>query len=462
MNEAIILNKDIFLNKSIEDIHACYIDRTLDPEELAHICINRIAEFEDSYHAFVFFNREILLKQAYEIKQRLQRGGAIRLLEGIPVGIKDIMNTNEFPTQMGSPLWEGFTPGNDARVVYSIKNAGGVVPGKTVTAEFAVHTLGKTLNPHDVSRTPGTSSSGSAVAIALGMVPVALGTQTAGSIVRPASFCGVYGCKPSFGLIPRTGMLKTTDSLDTIGFFTRFYKDIQRVFEVLRVHGPDYPISYAALKDSGRQTKSAGRPWRVALVRTHTWEHAYPYAQEALLNWAKKLSALSDVEVTETELSGHMERSHDVHSTIYDKTLAYYFKEEFKKAELVSPIMNEIIRHGNLLTVQEYKEALKEQEVLAHLMDDFFGDYDILISLSTAGEAPPRNVTERPDPALMWTMTHLPVISVPVFSSPEGLPFGLQLVARRYNDLLLFNFTDYLLSSGLIPEGSNPAVMIGI
>lgn len=449
-----------FLDKNIAEIHDGFSKKTLDPIDVAQECINLVEKLEDKYHAWVVFDKDLLLQQANETRLHLEKGGQMRALEGIPVGIKDIFNTIDFPTQMGSPLWKDFTPGNDARVVYQVKEAGGIIPGKTVTAEFAVHALNDTRNPHDVNRTPGTSSSGSAVAVALGMLKVALGTQTAGSIVRPASFCGIYGCKPSFGLIPRTGMLKTTDSLDTIGYFTAFYSDLRRVFDVLRVHGPDYPFSYAALKDASRQMKPAERPWRVVLVKTHTWKHAYPYAQDALLNWVKKLADVSDIEVFEAELPSVMERSHEVHSTIYDRTLAYYFQEEFKKSELVSSMMNEIIRHGNTISVGEYKKALEEQEVLAHAMDRFFTEYDVIVSLSTAGEAPLREVTERPDPALMWTMTHLPVISAPVFVSPEGLPFGLQMVARRYNDPLLFKFADNLLSLGLIPKGPNPSVKL--
>lgn len=458
MSESSILNKNIFLNKSIEEIHACYRDGTLDPAELAQICIDRVTELEGRCHAWVCFDKEILLKQADEIKRRLQKGEAIRLLEGIPMGIKDIINTKELPTQMGSPIWKDFTPGNDARVVYNVRNAGGMIPGKTVTAEFAVHTLGETLNPHDVTRTPGTSSSGSAVAVALGMVPVALGTQTAGSIVRPASFCGVYGCKPSFGTIPRTGMLKTTDSLDTFGFFTSRFRDLARVFDVLKVHGPDYPLSYHAFNDKLRQNKPEGRHWKVAFVRTHTWNYAYNYAKDAIVSWARKLSDARDIEIVETDLPSEMEHAHEIHATIYDKTLSYYFKEEYKKAELVSPIMNEIIRRGNELSVKQYLKALKEQEKLCHIMDNFMQQFDALISLSTAGEAPLREDTEKPDPALMWTMTHLPSISAPVFTSPGGLPFGVQLVARKYNDLLLFKFSSYLRSMDILPAGVNPLV----
>ena len=422
------------------------------------ICAHCVAQhelFDEKYHAWVCFDGERLLKLASRIDERLEKEG-MRRLEGIPVGVKDIMNTQEYPTQMGSPIWSGFTPGNDARVVYYVREAGGLIPGKTVTAEFAVHTLNGTLNPHDTRKTPGTSSSGSAAAVALGMIPLALGTQTAGSIVRPASFCGVYGFKPSFGLIARTGMLKTTDSLDTVGFFSVHAEDLRRLFEVVRVRGPNFPLSHAALSDPLRQGRQKGRPWRIAFVRTHTWEWAYDYAKDAMKEWVRKIGNCRDAEVAEVDLPPGIERAHEVHATIYNKTLSYYFKEEFKKAELVSPIMNELIREGAARTVEEYHSALHEQERLCRLMDTFFDTYDILVSLSTAGEAPNREEAEKPDPALMWTMTHLPVISAPAFLSPSGLPFGAQLAARRFNDYLLLSFCDWLRQEELIPRGPQP------
>jgi len=363
-----------------------------------------------------------------------------------------------FPLRWEALYGRALSPGNDARVVDSLRLAGGLIPGKTVTAEFAVHTLNETLNPHNIECTPGTSSSGSAVAIALGTSQAALGSQTAGSIVRPASFCGVYGFKPSFGFIPRTGMLKTTDSLDTVGFFVRNIRDIETVFDVVRVRGYDYPISHAAINDHNRQNKPKDRPWRVALAATQTWGYAEPYAKEALINWADKLSGMPDIEVATQDLPDIMKTADKVHSTIYDRTLAYYFREESKRSELVSPIMSEIIERGKEITVKQYQQALKEQEVLSREMDAFYSDYDIVISLSTAGSAPKREELEKPDPALSFSMTHLSVLSVPVFLSPSGMPFGAQIVARRYNDRLLFRFVEYLLDLGLIPEGTNPSL----
>lgn len=429
------------------------------PVDVARWCVQAYEASEDRVHAWECFDADRLMAKAQVATLRLQAGEPVRPLEAIPVGVKDIFNTIDFPTQMGSPLWRGFTPGNDARVLYDLQRLGALVPGKTVTAEFAVHALGKTLNPHAADANPGTSSSGSAVAVASGMVPVALGTQTAGSIVRPASFCGVWGCKPSFGLVPRTGMLKTTDSLDTVGFFVAHASDLQTVFDAVRVHGRDYPISHKALTDVRRQSAPQGRPWRVALVRPNAvWHHAAGYARDALDAWCSRLAADPRFEVAQVQLPHEMDEAHALHATIYNRALAYYFKEEFKRSELISPVMNELIVAGQFITPAQYEQALGRQVVLGRAMDAFFVDVDLMVTLSTGTCAPPRHNVEVPDSALLWTLTHLASVSAPAFVSPQGLPFGLQLVARRYNDPLLFRFIEEVVERGLLPPGSHPAL----
>ncbi len=446
-----------FSELSIGEIRQAYRERRLTPLDVAQWCISAWRAQEHLYHAWECFDEAKMLEAAGHSTEYLCSGGPERTLEGIPVAVKDIFNTVDFPTQMGSPLWHGFTPGNDARAVFNVKRAGAVIPGKTVTAEFAVHSLGKTLNPHSAAVTPGTSSSGSAVAVATGMVPVALGTQTAGSIVRPASFCGVWGCKPSFGLVPRTGMLKTTDSLDSVGYFVSHAADLRTVLDALRVHGRNFPISHAALNDVARQSPPVGRPWRIAVVRPHIWEHAPDYARAALDAWVGKLAAQVGCEVKDVSLPAQMERSHLVHEIIYNRALAYYFKEEFTRAELISPVMNHLITAGQQVSNAQYEAALEEQVALARQMDGFFADCDMLVTLSTAGHAPVREQEEAPDSALMWTLAHLAVVSAPAFVSPQGLPFGLQIAARRYNDPLLFAFIDQLVARGLLPARTSPA-----
>ena len=185
----------LFHEYSVNSIINAYQSGEFRPSDVAQACIDQVKQHEEYILAWEIMDAEHLLAQARESEKRLAKGNPCRPLEGIPVGVKDVFNTKDFPTQMGSPLWKDFRPGNDARIVFNMKRAGGLTAGKTVTAEFAVHAMGKTKNPHDVSRSPGTSSSGSVAAVATGMVPVALGSQTAGSIVRPASYCGVFGMK---------------------------------------------------------------------------------------------------------------------------------------------------------------------------------------------------------------------------------------------------------------------------
>lgn len=439
---------NLFLEHSIGELLTKLQSGELKPSDLSEATLENIAELDPTYRAFVIAGDTAHLRRMQESSE------GVGLFAHIPIGVKDIYNTADFPTQMGSSLWKGFTPGNDARALFNLKRQGAVVAGKTVTAEFAVHALNETKNPFDATRTPGTSSSGSAVSVALGMVPFATGTQTAGSIIRPASFCGVYGMKPSFGLIPRTGMLKTTDSLDTLGFFSYFGEDLRRGFDAVRVSGLDYPISNRALTDSSRQAKPAGRPWRVGIARTHTWERASDYAKEALETFAKRLAQETDMDVADATLPELMTRAHETHETIYNKALSYYFQNEYKQAEDISPVMQELIEKGNTISPQAYQEALARQTEMLYVMDDYFAKFDVLLSLSTAEEAPLRNVIEKPDPSLMWTLTHLPTVGVPAFTSPNSLPFGLQVTARKYNDYLLLSFLDFVRERGLVPERS--------
>lgn len=394
------------------------------------ISVKEINTFgQDAFQAYECFDERVMQKQISESEIRIAQGKA-RPLEGIPVGIKDIINTEDYPTQMGSPIWKNFTPGNDARCVFNLKRNGAIIAGKTITAEFAVHALGKTLNPYDVKRNPGTSSSGSAVAVATGQLPCSIGTQTGGSIIRPASYCGVYGCKPSFGLIPRTGILKTCDTMDTVGFFVNYAEDLKIILDALRVSGNNYPISAMGVIDGKMRiamTRAYQCGYKVGIVKTHTFEYAEPYAREELLRRGEVV-----------ELPKIMESCHDVHSVIYDKSLSHYFRNEYKQKTLVSPIMNEIIERGQKISYKKYIEALKAQETIIHAMDEMFNNYDILISLSTAGVAPLRDESEKPDPCLMWTMAHLPVVNVPRWH--DSLPFGIQVIAKKYNDFLLFDY----------------------
>ena len=407
-------------------------------------CLDRIEQLEPSLRAWHTHDPDMALQRARELDDKFDAGAPLKAMSGVPLGVKDIYNTYDFPTGMGSKIMDGYTPGNDARLVSDIRLEGGIVVGKTVTAEFAVHHPGPTVHPLDKTRSPGTSSSGSAVAVASRMVPVALASQTAGSIIRPASYCGIYGYKPSFGLLPRTGVLKTTDTLDSLGFMARSVDDLRLLFEVCRVRGHNYPISEAALLDENRQSVGT-RPWRVGVVQGPKTEFETPEARAGL---DATIAQLSDAgcEISDFRLPADFDAAHDIHDRIYGRALAYYFHLEWNAdPALFSETMQDMIQRGQAVAPAQYQEDIHQQTQLSRQIDRAIADVDILIGLSTAGEAPKGlGSADLPDHCLIWTTCGMPALSVPALKGRDGLPIGIQIVARRYNDYLLLDFADYI------------------
>ena len=430
-------------------------NKKISARELIDSYIKRIEREEEWVHAWCFFDKEIVYKQLVQIEERLQSGQIDGHLVGIPVGVKDIFNTKDMPTEMGSPIWQGFTPGNDARVVHDIRMEGGIVMGKTVTAEFAVHHIGSTINPHDPAFSPGTSSSGSAAAVACGMVPLAIGTQTAGSIIRPASYCGLYGYKPSFGLLPRTGILKTVDPLDHVGFFTRSVNDLKLLLDALRVKGENYPYVHRYLENEKRQIKENSKPWKVAFVKTYVWDEVEEYTKQSISTFAEELAKTEGITLMDVGLPARFEKTHDIHTTIYHKALSYYFKEEYEKyPDKISDVFRSMVEEGKKISLEDYKKNLEKQSVLTTELDDFLSEFDAVITFSTAGEAPLKEsyLEEKRDTSLIWTTCRAPSITAPLFKGPRGLPFGVQFVARRYNDYRLLSFLKFLQDRGKIAD----------
>jgi Asp-tRNA(Asn)/Glu-tRNA(Gln) amidotransferase A subunit family amidase len=426
--------------------------RDISVTELIQSCVAHIERTEPSVKAWAYLDAERILSQAKLVDIRLARGEAIGPLSGIPIGIKDVFNTMDMPTSMGSPIWKNFTPGNDSRVVASLRFSGGLIMGKTVTAEFAVHHPGLTLNPHNNEYSPGTSSSGSAAAVAARMVPIALGTQTAGSTIRPASYCGVYALKPSFGVVPRTGILKTLDTLDHVAFLARDPNDLELVFDSSRVSGPNHPFVYKNI-DQGTPHDMA-TPIRVALVRGPVWDQAEEYAQKAFLKLAEKWGNDSDFIIEDISLPPLFQSAHDLHEVIYSKALSYYFSKEYDEHySKLSPSFRQMVERGKSIGPESYLEGLRKQQTLKKTLDLFFKDFDVILNLATAGIAPLAfHGEEKMDCCLIWTMCHVPVMSIPVFRHSSGMPFGVQLVAPRYKDRLLFEVVKKLQSKDLIRE----------
>jgi len=421
--------------------------------EYARACADVIDALESKVNAWAWYDRgrfESLAGEADQTQAAYRRDGGTGLAAGclgLPVGVKDTFNTDDMPTSHGSSLFAGYTPGNDARPVTNMRRAGAIMAGKTVTAEFAVHTPNGTRNPYDLERSSGTSSSGSAVAVATGMVPVALGSQTAGSIVRPASYCGVVGFKPSYGTVPRTAMLKTTDTLDSVGWLTRSVADAALLFDTMRVKGLNYPIADAALNDPTR-LKQPGRPWRLGVLHGPKSGLAAAAVQKSYEGVLAGL-ARSGCDLIPIHLPDEFHMAHDVHETIYRRSLAYYFRMEWESGQHeFSPGLAKMIDGGMSISFEQYQEALQRQTELARIYDGLFGNVDVVLCPSTADEAPVGlESADIPDHCLIFTMCHAPSLSLPLLRGTTGLPVGLQIASRRFSDFILLDFARFACES---------------
>jgi Asp-tRNA(Asn)/Glu-tRNA(Gln) amidotransferase A subunit family amidase len=398
--------------------------------------IKRYNKLNKKFRFTESFNEDFIFDQLNKISKG-------KTLSFIPFGVKDIFNTKVLPTSMGSELWKGFKTGNDARVVSDILYNGGLVFSKTTTAEFAVHFISpnKTLNPHNINHITGTSSTGSAVAVACGALPICLGTQTAGSIIRPASYCGVYGFKPSFGAIDRTGVLKTNDTFDTIGLLSSDIYGIKKSFNSIYQKGSDYPNS---LKIIDNYKKSKTKP-RIGLFGNN-------------MNFLAKFkdyvnndfSNFIDLEKNNLNFSimnnlEFLNDIHFIHETMYSKSLSYYFKQEIKSHEKVSDIMTEMIKRGEKITIDKYLEVAKLQPDICSKMDKIFEKYDFILVPSTASYAPKIGSKEITDSCLIWTFLGYPVLNLPIFyDETTKLPYGLQIIGKKFSDLSLLDFAENL------------------
>ncbi len=424
--------------------------------DVAQSTVDRIKNIESKIKAWKYFNEEKFIEEAKKLQSKKERNREIGKLFGVPIGVKDIFNTRDMPTCMGSPIWEGFTSGNDSRVVSYLKWADGIIAGKTVTAEFAVHYPGPTVNPHNYEYSPGTSSSGSAAAVASYMVPLALGTQTAGSTIRPASYCGIYGFKPSFGSVPRTGILKTLDTLDHVSMLARSIDDLEIIFNVMRVRGKNFPYIHETLDKYNRDDKQHNK-WKVAFVKSPVWNEAENYAQDSIVNFVDKISNNNKVILKEVKLPYKFNRAHSIHETIYTKALSYYFQEEYEEhPDKISNMFKVMVERGRTISAEVYKRGLEDQNGLIHLLSSFFDEYDIIITLSTSSEAPKGLYTnDKKDSCLIWTLCHAPAINLPIFKSPNNMPFGAQIIAKIYKDYDLIEFARFLKEEGLIMNWKN-------
>ena len=363
----------------------------------------------------------------------------------IPIGVKDIFNTKFLKTEFGSALFKNFFPGNNSRVVDIIEEKQGIIFCKTTTAEFAVHHFPekKTLNPFNSNHITGTSSAGSAVAVACGALPITLATQTAGSIIRPASFCGVIGFKPSFGALDRTGVLKTADTLDTVGLFACDINLLKKIFKNLIQCSNQYPYSKNFFKKNKNKKK-----FKIGIV-TNVFE-PYKLYEKTVRNdfntFCEKY--LKNYKIIDSSIFSFINSIHKHHNNIYTKSLYYYFKSLSKRKNKISKIMMNMMNKGEQITKDQYVESCHVQEILCSKFEKIMKNFDFLITPSTGSVAPKLGNKEKIDTSLIWTFLNAPAISLPIFYDQKTrLPFGLQIVSSRYNDFSLLDFSNKIIKN---------------
>lgn len=394
----------------------------LTAEALVTACLDRIAAREAVVGAWHYLDPDAAVAAA----RRADAGPPSGPLHGIPIAVKDLIDTVDMPAGYGSPIYEGHRPAADAACVALARGAGAIPLGKTVTTEFACFTPGKTANPHNPTHTPGGSSSGSAAAVADGMVPLGFGTQTAGSVIRPAAYCGCVGFKPSFGVIPRAGVKMLADSLDTIGVMARSVDDAAFFAGVL------------AGRPALRDVEMPQAPPRIGIYRTPVWGEAEPStiaamdraraALERAGGWTAEI-------VVPAEHQGLVQAQETVMGFELVRSLAH---ERLRHSAELSPRLAQLLDAGMAVGAEEYDAALAETAAAQAKLDGFFGPCDAMLTPAAPGEAPQGlGYTGNPVFNRMWTLLGTPCITVPALWADNGLPTGVQLVGRIGDDARL-------------------------
>lgn len=420
--------------------------------DLVADCLSRIREVDNRIEAWAFLDPDHAMAQARAADEHRALGRILGPLHGVPVGIKDIFDTSDFPTENGSALWKGRTPRRDAGAVARLRAAGAIVLGKTVTTEYAWYHPGKTRNPHDPQRTPGGSSSGSAAAVAAQMVPGAIGSQTNGSVIRPASFCGVVGFKPTHGLITRAGALALSRTLDHVGVFARSVTDAAMLCDVLAgfdAADPDTrPLAFLQLAATAASDPPLAP--RLAFVKGPAWQAGEPVLDQSF----EALQDLLGENMIPVDLGSAFERVVEFHDIVLSVEAAHNLKRDFEKnGDALSAPLRGLIERGRQRRAVDYLDARIAADFLNDQLEHVFDEYDAIITAAAPGEAPV-GISSTGDPVFCTTWSYLgtPAVSLPLLRGGFGLPIGVQLVGRRGNDARLLRTANWLSAMVATPQ----------
>jgi Asp-tRNA(Asn)/Glu-tRNA(Gln) amidotransferase A subunit family amidase len=430
---------------SAADAQRALHDGSISAEQLTEACLARIRESEGEVRAWAHLDEAHALSQARARDLDRAEGRPVGPLHGLPVGIKDIFDTCDMPTEDGTVLHAGRTPVHDAKAVELLRAAGAVILGKTVTTECATYQPGKTRNPHNPAHTPGGSSSGSAAAVAAGMVPLAIGSQTNGSVIRPAAFCGVYGFKPTHGLMPRTGALRLSRTLDHVGVFARTIDDIALISQALVGWDADDPDTRPRAAIPFRDTATQEPPLEplFAFVKPPVWDRAEAETKEAFAELAGELKD----RLVEIALPPSTGEALDWHRTIMQAEMAINLEREYEQGrEKLSESLRKQLESGRKVTALEYQRALARVPALISGFDEMFERCAAFITPSAAGTAPKGlDATGDPSFCTIWTLCGMPALNLPLMKGANGLPLGVQLVGARNTDAQLLRTASWLV-----------------
>ena len=412
---------------------------------LVEQCIESIESSDHDIHAWVDFDKDLALQQSVKLDDIRKKGQPVGALHGIPVGVKDIYDTADFPTCYGSEIHTGRQPDQDCAVVEKLKEAGAVTMGKAVTTEFAFVHPSVTRNPHNLQYSPGGSSSGSAAAVAAGHVPLAIGSQTNGSVIRPASFCGVYGFKPSRGIISRRGVLETSNSLDQVGLFARDVGDIAFLADVLSGYDAEDNACYIEPKPAMFQGYQSDVPAEPAIAWLDM-PYADRYAEDASEGFEELLEVLG-TRVERLPVPQTFAALIPCHKIIYEYEIVRCLQNEIDNHwDQLSDTIKLTITDAKSHTDELYQEALEIKSAAEDWFQEFFNDYDAILTPSALSEAPLMGSTGDPVCCTVWTLCGLPCINLPLLHGNNELPIGVQLVGAFRQDDRLLRTTRHLLS----------------
>ena len=418
----------------------------LTSEILVQSCLARIKSRDPAVEAWAHIDPGQALSDARAIDAARRPAGPSKPLAGIPIAVKDLIDTADYPTENGTPVFKGRRPQEDASVVAQLKAAGAVILGKTVTTELAFFGPGKTKNPRNPDHTPGGSSSGSAAAVADFQVPLALGTQTAGSIIRPASFCGTIGFKPTFGYVSRTGILPQSAPLDTVGGYARSVDDIALLIDAISAFDPrDHEMSSAPKPSLAHALRtSLPRPPRFAFVKSPAWPNADPETQAAFEAFASSLGGKA--EIVETALSPDFDGSLRLQQIVQFSDIARnYGPIADKHPDVMSAKLKETIAEGRSFSSADYAAARAARDPLYDELRPILINYDAILTPAAPGPAL-RGLAGTGSPMFnaLWTYLGMPCISLPLLEV-TGLPLGVQLVGARGDDAGLLKVAKWLM-----------------